>query len=57
MQDRRINDKLAYHVRTTCLKQNRRSEFMADRRVHRGWTRILFIPVGELITRFVFGWA
>ena len=57
MQDRRINDKLAYHVRTTCLKQDRRSEFMADRRVHRGWTRILFIPVGELITRFVFGWA
>lgn len=51
MQDRRINDKLAYHVRTACPRQNRRREYMADRRVHRGWSRILFIPVGDLISR------
>jgi len=57
MKDRRVNDKLAYHVRTAFEHLDKRSEFMADRRVHRGWTRILFIPVGDFLARFVFGWA
>ena len=57
MHDRRVNDKLAYHVRTAFGHLDKRSEFLADRRVHRGWTRILFIPVGDFVTRFVFGWA
>lgn len=51
MQDRRVNDKLAYHVRTTFQHLDKRSEYMADRRVHHGWSRILFIPVGDLISR------
>ena len=55
--ERRRNEKLAYHVRTACRRQDRRSEILADRRTHRGWTRILFIPVGDFVTRFVFGWA
>lgn len=57
MQDRRVNDKLAYHVRTAFAHLDKRSEIMADRRIHRGWSRILFIPVGDFICRFVLGWA
>jgi hypothetical protein len=50
---RRKNERLAEHVRTACRKQDHRREHMADRRTHEGVTRILFIDVVDLWTRFI----
>ena len=50
--DRRKNQILAEHVRTTFPAQDHRSEIRVSRRTHPGWCRILFIPVGTLVSRF-----
>ncbi len=57
VKDRRVNEKLAYHVRTAFPKMDRRSEIKADRRVRRGkmsFSRALLeLPISEIWSRLI----
>jgi hypothetical protein len=57
MHDRRVNEKLAYHVRTAFPEKDKRSPIMKDRRVHRDiWSplrALLNLPLSELWVRYI----
>lgn len=54
MADRRKNRGWSEHIRLECPERDRRKLVPVDRRFHAGWCRILFIPVGDFISRFAF---
>lgn len=51
MADRRKNRGWSEHIRLECPERDRRKLVPVDRRFHADWCRILFIPVGALISR------
>lgn len=57
MKDRRVNEKLAYHVREAFPDLDRRSEIMVDRRVRRDrlsiFRALLNLPVKEIWSRLI----
>lgn len=57
MQDRRINQSLAYHVRTAVPHMDKRREYMADQRIKRILPRIFYTPVDDWGQRIAWPWV